>query len=221
MDTTEKLEHLIPGTLFNTGQLYATPEALAAMQEYGCDPLQFYRDYVTGRNWGMLDAGHIKMTHEAIKNGTQIGVAYHLGGCDVLCLCTEPDRSMTRFLMLEPRPEGYDMIEYPAAPLIPGALFSPGTLRATPAALEALQAHHCDYLELLRRYLTGDWESASEKCIRDKQLAIQEGGFIQVLYRIGDNVVIFVSTKADRSFTSFEVWPTCDDDDAADEDWDD
>lgn len=48
MNEAEKREHLIPGALFNTGQLYATSEALATMQKYGCDPLDFYRDYVTG-----------------------------------------------------------------------------------------------------------------------------------------------------------------------------
>lgn len=212
MDNEVNRVHLFPGTLFNTGQLYATAEALAAMQKYGCDPLDFYRDYVTGSNWGMLEADHIKMTHEAIKNGTHIGVAYHLGGWDMLCLSTEPDRSMTTFVMLKPRPEGYDMIEYPAAPLIPGALFNPGTLRATQAALDAFQAHNCDYLGLLRRFLTGDWEDPSERCNANKRLAIQEGRFVQAVYRISDDVAIFVSTKADRSFTAFQVWPKDDED---------
>jgi len=220
MDSEINRVHLFPCTLFNTGQLYATAEALAAMQKYGRDPLDFYRDYVTGSNWGILESDHIKMTHEAIKNGTHIGVAYNLGGWDMLCLSTVPDRSMTTYMMLKPLPEGHDMIEYPAAPSIPGALFNPGTLRATQPALDAFQAHNCDYLQLLKRFLTGDWEDPSEICNANKRLAIQEGRFVQALYRISDDVVIFVSTKADRSFTSFQVWPTCDDD-SEDEDWDD
>lgn len=159
----------------------------------------------------MLEPAQIKIIHQTIKDGTHISVPYYLGGLDMLCLRTEPDRSMTTFLMLEPRPEGYDMIEYPAAPLIPGALFNPGTLRATQDALDAFQDHNCNYLDLLRRFLTGDWVSLSEKSIELKHLAIKEGQFVQAFYRISDDVTIFVSTLADRSYTSFEVWPKVED----------
>jgi hypothetical protein len=215
-EQTEQLQPLLPGTLFNTGQLYATAEAIAAMQKYDRDPLSFYRDYVTGSSWGVLETNHIMMAHEAIKNGHAISVAYHLGGLDMLCLSTKPDRSMTTFMMLEPLPEGYDMIDYPTAPLIPNALFNPGILRATQAALDVFQRHNVDYLELLQRFLTGDWESLSEKGNEYKHTAIREGKVVQALYRITDDVTIFVLTKADRSYTSFELWPKFDEDEEHD-----
>ncbi len=211
-EQTAQLQPLIPGTLFNTGQLYATAEAIAAMQKYGRDPLSFYRVFVTGSDWGVLEPYQIKKTHEAIKNGTQIDVAYHLGDWDMLCLSTNPDRSMTVFMMLEVFPAGYDMIDYPAAPLIPNALFNPGILRATQAALDAFKACNVDYLELLQRFLTGDWESLSEKSNEYKHKAIREGKVIQALYRITDDVTIFVFTKADRSYTSFDIWAKLDED---------
>ena len=211
-EQTAQLQPLIPGTLFNAGHLYATAEALVAMQKYGSDPLNFYRGFVTGRDWGVLEPYQVKKTHEAIKNGNQIDVAYHLGGWDMLCLSTNPDRSMTTFMMLDAFPAGYDMIEYPAAPIIPNALFNPGILRATQAALDAFQSHNVDYLELLQRFLTGDWETLSEKSHEYKHKAIREGKVVQALYRITDDVTIFVLTKADRSYTSFDVWAKLDED---------
>lgn len=218
-EQTAQLQPLIPGTLFNTGQLYATAEALIAMQKYSRDPLSFYRCFVTGSDWGVLEPYQIKKTHEAIKNGTQIDVVYHLGDWDMLCLSTKPDRSMTTFMMLELHPEGYNMMEYPAAPIIPNALFNPGILRATQEALDTFQTYNVDYLALLQRFLTGDWESLSEKGDEYKYEAIREGKVILALYRITDDLKILVLTKPDRSYTSFKLWPKFDgDEDEEDED---
>ena len=215
-DKSENPTPLIPGALFNTGTLYVNSEALIAMHINGCDHLSLCRDYVTCGNWGLLDANHITMTHEAINNGYCISAVYHLGGLDSLCIITDADRSITTFQKLEPIHNHDEIIEYPPAPLIPGALFNPGKLCATQSALEALQSHNIDYLDLLQRFLTGDWESMIEKSIKHRHEAIREGKAIYAFYPISEYILLYVETNADRSMTSVYIWPTCLD---ADDDW--
>ena len=213
-EQTEKVENLtplIPGALFSTGTLYVNSEALIAMHISGCDHLSLCRDYVTGGNWGLLDPNPITMTHEAIKNGHRISAVYHLGGLDVLFLITQSDRSITTFATLEPIYAHDEMIEYPPAPLITGALFNPGKLCATQSALEALQSHNIDYLDLLQRFLTGDWESMIEKSIKHRHEAIREGQAIYAFYPISDYILLYLETNADRSITSIYIWPTTSD----------
>lgn len=98
------------------------------------------------------------------------------------------------------------MSECPFVPLIPELLFHPGTLCATPAALEIMHAQGCDPWALLGRYVTGDWGPLSKKTIDNRRQAIAEGRFICALYNIGGDTLILVYTGPNHSCTMFETW---------------
>jgi hypothetical protein len=85
---------------------------------------------------------------------------------------------------------------------VTSALFQPGRILATPAALRAMQeagATPCDYL---RRHLTGSWGIVSNAGQHANDYAVREGGRILSLHRLKDCTKIWVITEADRSATN-------------------
>ena len=91
----------------------------------------------------------------------------------------------------------------------PPALFSPGQVVATPAALALLQEHGASVPELLHRHLTGDWQ---EMCKPDRDAnwaAVLEGETrvfssfdIAPKGHAGKPIKIWVITEWDRSVTT-------------------
>lgn len=80
-------------------------------------------------------------------------------------------------------------------------LFELGNIVATPAAYRALQLAQTDPLHLLRRHVTGDWQSldpADQQANRD---AIGRELRILSSYQLADGVKVWVITEADRSST--------------------
>ena len=85
---------------------------------------------------------------------------------------------------------------------VTSALFQPGRILATPAALRAMQeagAGPCDYL---RRHLTGSWGIVSTAGQHANDCAVRKGGRILSLHRLKDGTKIWIITEADRSATT-------------------
>ena len=91
----------------------------------------------------------------------------------------------------------------------PPALFSPGHVVATPAALALIQEHGASVPELLHRHLTGDWQEMC-KSDRDANLAAVLEGETRVFSSFdiapkghaGKPIKIRVITEWDRSVTT-------------------
>lgn len=96
MTIASDFEPLIEGSLFDTGRLYATPAAKAAMQAHGLDSLAILRRYVTG-DWSDLDEEYIENNRQAVRTGGFITVQYRLDGNDMINVCTRADRYCTLF----------------------------------------------------------------------------------------------------------------------------
>jgi hypothetical protein len=82
-------------------------------------------------------------------------------------------------------------------------LFAPGSVVATPGALEALRASGDDPLVLLKRHLNGDWGDVDEHDRRENELSVQRGWRILSCYALKDGTRIWLITEADRSCTTF------------------
>ena len=86
---------------------------------------------------------------------------------------------------------------------VTSALFEPGRILATPAALHVMQeagARPCDYL---RRHLTGSWGLVSNAGHHANDCAVRKGGRILSLHRLKDGTKVWIITEADRSATTF------------------
>jgi hypothetical protein len=62
--------------------------------------------------------------------------------------------------------------------------FAPGSVVATPGALEALRASGDDPLVLLERHLNGDWGDVDEHDRRENELSVQRGWRILSSYML-------------------------------------
>jgi hypothetical protein len=85
---------------------------------------------------------------------------------------------------------------------VTSALFQPGRILATPAALRVMQeagAGPCDYL---RRHLTGSWGIVSVAGQHANNCAVREGGRILSLHRLKSGTKVWIITEADRSATT-------------------
>lgn len=83
-----------------------------------------------------------------------------------------------------------------ATPTLAASRFHPGTILATPGALELMREHACSPLSLLQRHLAGDW---GELCADDATLneqALLDGSRIFSSYRIAPGVTLWVITEA-------------------------
>ncbi len=83
-----------------------------------------------------------------------------------------------------------------------GIKFSPGSIVATPGALEAFRASGEEPLPFLQRHLTGDWGDVDEHDHRENELSLQRGWRILSCYRLSDGTRIWIITEADRSVTT-------------------
>ncbi len=84
---------------------------------------------------------------------------------------------------------------------VPRPLFELGKTVATPAALEAMQDVDINPSELLKRHVTGDF---GDICDEDEGLndtAIKEGTRILSVYKVTNQLTIWIITEADRSST--------------------
>jgi hypothetical protein len=83
-----------------------------------------------------------------------------------------------------------------------GIRFSPGSVVATPGALEALRASGDDPLAYLVRHIAGDWGELDEHDRRENELSLEHGWRILSTYRLSNGGRIWIITEADRSVTT-------------------
>ena len=84
-----------------------------------------------------------------------------------------------------------------------GAKFSPGSLYATPGALEAFRVSGDDILAYLVKHLALDPGDLSPEDIAENELSVREGFRILSAYRLSDGKTkIWLITEADRSSTT-------------------
>ena len=81
--------------------------------------------------------------------------------------------------------------------------FTPGSIVATPGALEALRASGDDPLSLLQRHLSGDWGDVDEHDRRENELSVEWGWRILSSYMLSNGTRIWLITEADRSSTCY------------------
>jgi len=86
---------------------------------------------------------------------------------------------------------------------VSGIKFSPGSIVATPGALEAFRASGEEPLPFLQRHLAGDWGDVDERDHRENELSLLHGWRILSCYRLKDGTRIWIITEADRSVTTF------------------
>jgi hypothetical protein len=85
---------------------------------------------------------------------------------------------------------------------VSGIKFSPGSVVATPGALEAFRASGEEPLPFLQRHLTGDWGELDEHDVRENELSLECGWRILSCYRLRNGTRIWIITEADRSVTT-------------------
>jgi hypothetical protein len=83
-----------------------------------------------------------------------------------------------------------------------GAKFSPGSLYATPGALEAFSASGEAPFEYLTRHINGDWGDVDEHDRRENELSLIHGFRLLSAYTLSSGTKIWIITEADRSATT-------------------
>ncbi len=79
------------------------------------------------------------------------------------------------------------------------ALFKPGQVLATPAALGELAEAGQSPLDLLLRYLGGDWGDVCDKDARANQVAVLQGHRIVSAYALATGTRVWIISEWDRS----------------------
>ena len=82
---------------FSPGQIVATPGALAAMEEYQCQPLTLLARHLAG-DWGVLPTEDAQLNDQALKSDGRLLSSYPLSGDTRIWVITEWDRSVTTLL---------------------------------------------------------------------------------------------------------------------------
>jgi hypothetical protein len=83
-------------------------------------------------------------------------------------------------------------------------LFPLGEIVSTPGAVQALTRERSDFLEFLRRHVSGDWGDLCDDERRENELSVKEGFRTLSAYRLTrTGVKLWVITEADRSVTTF------------------
>ncbi len=85
--------------LFNLGEIYATPGAMAFLQENDLTPYEFLHRHHIG-DWGDLDPEDIEANRAALHYGSRLLSSYEIGN-QKLWIITEADRSTTTVLLPE------------------------------------------------------------------------------------------------------------------------
>jgi hypothetical protein len=84
---------------------------------------------------------------------------------------------------------------------VPRPLFELGKTIATPAALEAMQEAEVNPSDLLKRHVTGDFDDICDEDDGLNDIAIKEGTRILSVYKLTNQLTIWIITEADRSST--------------------
>lgn len=84
--------------LFPTGQLLATPGALAALTEAGQNPTELLARHQSG-DWGEVDGEDAAANDRSVKDGSRILSAYTLKSGVKVWVISESDRSATTILL--------------------------------------------------------------------------------------------------------------------------
>jgi hypothetical protein len=84
--------------LFQTGQVVATPGALAALRRSSQSPADFLRRHVSG-DWGDVDGQDSTANWIAVREGGRLLSAYRTLRGEEVWVITEADRSSTCFLL--------------------------------------------------------------------------------------------------------------------------
>ncbi len=84
---------------------------------------------------------------------------------------------------------------------VPRPKFAIGKTVATPGAMAAMEEAGVNPGELLTRHVTGDWGDVCEEDGGLNDEAIDDGTRILSVYKINDELTIWVITEADRSST--------------------
>ena len=87
--------------------------------------------------------------------------------------------------------------------------FNPGSIVATPGALEALRASGSHPLAYLNRHLSGDWGEVDEHDRRENEVSLEAGFRLMSVYTLPSGATIWLITEADRSVTTFLLPDEC------------
>ena len=86
--------------LFPPGQIVATPNALAVLNEASVTPMELLHRHLSG-DWGDLDPEDAKQNDYAVTHGSRVFSAYKLDTGEKVWVITEADRSSTCVLLPE------------------------------------------------------------------------------------------------------------------------
>ena len=87
-------------SLFDLGQLVATPGALAALEKTGQNAMEFLSRHVSG-DWGELPKEDKDENRLSLEKGFRLLSSYRTTAGDKLWVITEADRSITTQLLPE------------------------------------------------------------------------------------------------------------------------
>jgi len=99
-DEAASVPAAVPSPLFPLGNLYATPGALAAIEEAGLNPLALISRHVRGE-YGDLCASDKRSNKQAIKEGSRILSAYVIAEGVKVYVITEASRELTTVLLCD------------------------------------------------------------------------------------------------------------------------
>jgi hypothetical protein len=85
---------------------------------------------------------------------------------------------------------------------VSGTKFSPGSVVATPGALEAFRESGDDPLAYLVRHLAGDWGDVDEHDRNENELSLQHGWRLLSAYTLSNGTKIWIITEATRESTT-------------------
>ena len=83
---------------------------------------------------------------------------------------------------------------------IPNVKFPPGTIVATPNALESVSSKEMDIA--LARHLQGDWGEVDEEDRHENEISLENGFRLLSVYRTSAGIKFWIITEADRSVTT-------------------
>lgn len=98
ISTTDNAATVIVDAKFRTGEVVATPGAIAAMQKHLCQPLSLLARHLAG-DWGDVPPEDAQLNDEALKSEGRLLSSYPIGGNERIWIITEWDRSVTTLLL--------------------------------------------------------------------------------------------------------------------------
>ena len=81
--------------------------------------------------------------------------------------------------------------------------FAPGSVVATPGALDAFRAAGDSPLTYVQRHLAGDWGDLDDCDRRENELSLEHGWRILSAYTLRTGVKVWLITEANRSVTTY------------------